>query len=177
MFPDIAVVARFQNVTQPVKTSIGDEMMDILVEKVRQVGTDFYTSLDSFGNRIYHGERLVQITLELFSPDALDHLNAFVAMLETEAYIEYMTEMKIMHQRSGDPRNSTRLHGGVQYITSAIYNTRFHAGIEYIDGIGNPYRAIPETEPDPLEFAPVDSIDNGEITGNVENKEPIKTTF
>jgi len=177
MFPDLVVVSRFQNTTQPVKISDGDEMMDILIEKVIKTGSDWVERVDSVGNRVYHGERLIQLTLELFSSEALDKLNAFVSMLETESYIEFMTNLKIMHQRSGMPRQSTRLHGGIQYITSAIYTTRFHAGIEYIDGIGNPFSAIPDFVPDPTEFIPVGSIEHGEITGIVEDKEPIKTTF
>jgi len=171
MFPTLPVVKRFQNKTQVADISASKPMMDLIIERVIPVGTDYPCRTDSAGNTVWHGERLVQLSFELFAPNSLSMLISFKDQLETYAYREYMVSNGYMSQRGvSEPKSSTRIHGETQFIESAIYTDRFHYGIEYIDGVGNLQFAIPDTVPNPDEFTVVGSIEHGEISGNVEEK-------
>jgi hypothetical protein len=136
MNPDIPVVNRYQNVTQPSNIRNDEAMADILIERFQKVGTDYMlTNVD--GNFQWIGDRLVHVTMEVFAKNALSILTDFRDRLETFSYREMMNGLGIMEQRiHSEPRSSTRLHGSTKYVESAIYNTRFHATVSYIDGIG-----------------------------------------
>ena len=136
MNPTIPVVNRFQNVTQPSNIRNDGQMADILIERFQKIGTD-YMLLNDQGEFVWFGDRLVHVTMEVFSKNALSILTDFRDRLETYSYREMMNELGIMEQRiNSEPRSSTRLHGNTKYVESAIYNTRFHATVSYIDGIG-----------------------------------------
>jgi len=157
VLPSVPVVRRNQNVSQVADIASGDPMMDIDVERIIKVGTDYTLPITEDGTLYWCGDRLVQVSLELFSPNALDKMTNFRDILETYSYREKMNALGIMEQRvHSEPRSTTRLHGETQYVESAIYSTRFHATILYIDAVGIPSEST---------IVKVGMIEHGEITG------------
>ena len=130
IFPDMVVVARNQNVSQPVNVSSGEEMMDINIEIVTKVGTDFEVEIGD-GLVELRGDRLVQVSFELFSPLAMDKLCEFRDRLELDYMKQFMTDREFMEQRGANPFDTTRIHGNTNWVTSAEYVTRFHTAVAY----------------------------------------------
>jgi hypothetical protein len=131
VYPDLVVVARNQNVTQPVDISAGERMMDIEVESVVQLGTDYVYTED--GTSVYYaGDRIVQVSLELFAPDATTMMENMRSLWRTIVFYDKMRRLKITHIHGGDVYNTTRVHGETQYVTSVEYVTKFQAITEYM---------------------------------------------
>lgn len=130
ILPDLVIVSRNQNVTQPVDISDGSEMMDINIERVIKTGTD-YTIENGDGTTTTIGDRLVQVSFELFSPLAMDKLCRLRDMLELDYIRQIMTNLVFMEQRGADPFDTTRIHGKSNWVTSAEYLTRFHTSVAY----------------------------------------------
>ena len=164
-FPTIPLVKAYQNVTQPVDILTGETLMTFDVERITKTGTDYVSGIDSeTGAFIFSGDRVVQVMLELYDPEALSVLTHLRDIWETYSYRQIMADLGFMEMRQNTPPlSTTRKHTKQKFVVSARYLTHFHMGINYTAGDKS-----------------VGNIDNGTIAGvadTLTKDETILTNF
>ena len=137
VYPDAIVVQRNQNKALPVDIDNNGSFWVVNIERIAKIGTDYDLSFDDNGVWTMRGDRLVQVLLDVYGPNALERVTAFRDWFETSNLFDFAKEREIVMQRPDDePVDTTRVHGNNQYIPSAILIARFHASIDYIDDRG-----------------------------------------
>jgi len=108
----------------------GEKMMDIQIENISRLGTDYQYSNDGT-MKYYAGDRIVRVSMELFSPNAMEMVSHIKDMWGTVVLRSKMQNMKICHILGDDVYDSSRIHGETQFVNSVEWVTKFQAITEY----------------------------------------------